>query len=92
MMYTIRLKQGKKFRDGLQNYLIKKGIQAKIIFEPIHLSDFYRKKLKYRKGMLPKTDEIADQVLTLPMYPHLKRNEMDFMVESIKEFCEKNKV
>jgi len=89
MMYTIRLKQGKKFRDGLQNYLIKKGIQAKIIFEPIHLSDFYRKKLKCRKGMLPKTEEIADQVLTLPMYPHLKRNEMNFMVESIKEFCEK---
>jgi len=92
MMYTIRLKQGKKFRGRLQNYLIKKGIQAKIIFEPIHLSDFYRKKLKYRKGILPKTEEIADQVLTLPMYPHLKRNEMDFMVESIKEFCEKNKV
>ena len=91
MMYTIRLKQGKKLRDGLQNYLIKKGIQAKIIFEPIHLSDFYRGK-KYRKGMLPKTEEIADQVLTLPMYPHLKRNEMDFMVESIKKFCEKNKV
>jgi len=90
MMYTIRLKQGKKFRDGLQTHLIKKGIQAKIIFEPIHLSNFYKKKFKCKKGMLPKTEKIAEQVLTLPMYPHLRKEEMDFMIDSISEFCEKN--
>lgn len=90
MMYTIRLKQGKKFRDELQTHLIRKGIQAKIIFEPIHLSDFYRKKFKCKKGMLPKTEKIAEEVLTLPMYPHLKKEEMNFMIESVSEFCEEN--
>ncbi len=90
MMYTIRLKQGKKFRDELQTHLIREGIQAKIIFEPIHLTDFYREKFKCKKGMLPKTEEIAEQVLTLPMYPHLKKEEIDFMIESISVYCEKN--
>jgi len=90
MMYTMRLKNGKRFRDQLQRHLIKKGIQAKIIFEPIHLSDFYKKKFKFKKGVLPKTEEISNEVLTLPMYPQLKKEEMDFMVESISEFCEEN--
>ena len=90
MMYTMRLKTGKRFRDQLQRYLIKKGIQAKIIFEPIHLSDFYKKKFKFKKGFLPKTEEISNEVLTLPMYPQLRKEEMDFMVESISEFCEEN--
>jgi len=88
MMYTIRLKTGKRFRDQLQRHLIKKGIQAKIIFEPIHLSGFYKKKFKFKKGVLPKTEEISNEVLTLPMYPQLRKEEMYFMVESISEFCE----
>jgi len=34
------------------------------------------------------TEEISKQVLTLPMYPTLTREEMDYMVEKIKSFCE----
>ncbi len=90
MMYTIRVKQGRKFRDELQTHLMRRGIQTKVIFEPIHLTDFYRKKFRYKKGMLPKTEKIVEQVLTLPMYPHLRKEEMDFMIESIGMFCEKN--
>jgi len=37
MMYTIRINEGKKIRDALHKFMTKKGIQTKVIFEPIQL-------------------------------------------------------
>ncbi|MBA7616554.1 GDP-perosamine synthase [subsurface metagenome] len=82
-MYTIIAKQ----RDELMNYLADKGIMTKIYFAPIHLTHFYKNVLKYR-CKLPITEEVASQVLTLPMYPDLTKEEMDFVIEEIKKFYE----
>lgn len=82
-MYTIIAKQ----RDNLMNYLADKGIMTKIYFAPIHLTHFYKNVLKYR-CKLPITEEVASQVLTLPMHPDLTKEEMDFVIEEIKKFYE----
>jgi perosamine synthetase len=89
MMYTIRL-EGRKIRDSLQDFLTKKKIQTKINFEPIHLTRFYSQKFGYKKGDLKNTENIAQSVLTLPMYPNLKKNEMDYIRNCIEEFAVKN--
>jgi len=91
MMYTIRIKAGKKTRNELSKFLTKRGIQTKIMFEPIHLTKFYRKKFGYKNGFLKNTERISNEILSLPMYPHLKKTEMDFIIENIKEFSEKIK-
>jgi len=54
MMYTIRIKNGKKTRDALHDFMTKKRIQTNVIFEPIHLTEFYRKKFGYKKGFFEK--------------------------------------
>lgn len=84
-MYTIRIKDGLKTRDALKNYLNKKGIMAKVYYYPVHLTYFYKKKLKYKLS-LPITEKISEQVLTLPMYPTLTKKEMDYIVKEIKNF------
>ncbi|HDL75002.1 MAG TPA: DegT/DnrJ/EryC1/StrS family aminotransferase, partial [bacterium] len=43
----------------------------------------------YKKGDLPFTEKISNQVLTLPMYPDLTKKEMDFMIKEIKFFIKK---
>jgi len=88
MMYTIRIKSGKKVRDQLHSFMTKKGIQTKVIFEPIHLTEFYRKKYGYKEGLLPITELVSHEVLTLPMFPHLQKHEMDYIIESVHEFQE----
>lgn len=88
-MYTIRVKKGKKIRDALKDYLNKKGIGAKIYFEPVHLTNFYKSLFKYKKGDLPVTEKISNQALTLPMYPTLTKKEMDFMIKEIQNFFKK---
>jgi len=80
-MYTIRVRDS---RDSLKEYLNRQGIGAKVYFEPVHKSLFY-KRLGYHIE-LPITKKICDEVLTLPMYPELSIGEMNYMVEKIKEF------
>jgi perosamine synthetase len=81
-MYTIQVAEK---RDELMNHLALDGIMAKVYFPPIHLSHFYKDVLKCKPN-LPRTEEIAGHVLTLPMYPHLTREEMDSVVDSIASF------
>jgi len=89
MMYTIRIKNGKKIRDALQKFMAKKGIQTKVIFEPIHLTQFYKRKFGYKNGLLKNTEKISNEVLTLPMFPHLKKSELNYISDSIEQFSEK---
>ncbi|MGP8024155.1 MAG: DegT/DnrJ/EryC1/StrS family aminotransferase [Methanobacterium sp.] len=72
-------------RDALMEYLTDNGIMTKIYFDPVHQTYFYKKKLQYNVD-LPVTMEIANKVVTLPMYPDLQRDEIDFIVSEIKNF------
>ncbi|MFA5743027.1 MAG: DegT/DnrJ/EryC1/StrS family aminotransferase [Candidatus Paceibacterota bacterium] len=85
-MYTIRVKEGKKLRDGLKDYLNDRGIMTKIYFDLVHLTDFYEKNFGWRKGDLPATEKISEQVLTLPVYPTLTLKELDYITKEIKNF------
>jgi len=80
-MYTIQTDA----RDALNNHLAGKGVMAKVYFPPVHQSKFYRDVLSYT-DKLPVTERMADHVLTLPMYPHLTKDEMDYIVDAISGF------
>lgn len=86
MMYTIYVESGRKVRNQLQEFLCKQGIQTKINFSPIHLTKFYSKKFGYSKNFLKNTELVSNHILTLPMFPHFKKSEMDYVVENIKKF------
>lgn len=87
-MYTIRVKGGRKARDSLKYSLSKRGIMSKVYFEPVHLTSFYKQKFNCKEGMLPLTEKLSGEVLTLPMYPTLGKESMDYIVESIRsDYC-----
>jgi perosamine synthetase len=85
-MYTIMV--DKHIRNHLTDYLSTKGIQTKVYFNPIHSSIFYEKSFGYKAGDFPITEKISEQVLTLPMYPKLSFDEIDYIASSIKNFFE----
>ncbi|MCD4760238.1 DegT/DnrJ/EryC1/StrS family aminotransferase [archaeon] len=84
-MYTIKLKD-KKTRDALQDHLKNKKILSKVFFPPSHLKTYYTKKHGFKKGYLQKTEEISEKVLTIPMFPHITKKELDYTINSIREF------
>ena len=88
-MFSIILKD-KETRDNLHNHLTKKKIFSKVYFNPIHLNPFYKKRFKTKEKMLPKTEEIASKILTLPLYPNMTNEEMEYVINSTQEFFENN--
>ena len=86
-LFTIQLKNN-LIRNKLQKFLASRGIMTKIFFEPVHLSNFY-KKSGFSKKSLPNTEKTSQTVLSLPIFPGLKREEIIYICDSIKEFFEK---
>lgn len=80
-MYTIEAPD----RDGLMKYLAEQGIMSKVYFTPVHTSHYYKNVLQY-KPSLPRTDAIAKKVLTLPMYPDLTKEDLDYMASKIAAY------
>jgi dTDP-4-amino-4,6-dideoxygalactose transaminase len=86
-MYTLKVK-GEEKRDALSAYLAEKGIMTKVYFPPVHLTHFYKNKLGYT-CKLPVTEKMSRQVLTLPMYPTLTEDEINYIADSIAAFFSK---
>ena len=85
-LYTIELPT-KKIRDHLQQHLTRAGIMTKVYFEPIHLKTYYTKEFNYKKNDLPATEEMAEKVLTLPLYPTLTKKEMNYIISVVEKGC-----
>ena len=76
-------------RDDLQKYLGDKGIATGLHYPlPLHLQKAYAH-LGYKKGDFPVTERIADRLLSLPMFPELTREQIEYVVDCIKEFLAK---
>ena len=80
--YVIRCEQ----RDRLMTYLSEKGIGT-IIHYPIppHLAEAYRY-LGYQKGAFPVTEQLADTVLSIPMYNGMTEDEQSYILEALNGF------
>ena len=83
-LFTIQLKNN-LIRNELQKFLTSRGIMTKVFFEPIHLSNFY-KKSGFGKKSLPNTEKISQTVLSLPIFPGLKSEEIRYICDSTQEF------
>ncbi len=78
-----------KDRDKLLKYCLKRNIEAKIHY-PIPLyQQKALKKLCYKKGAFPVTDYHSKNIITFPVDQHLKKNELDYVIQTVKEFYEK---
>jgi dTDP-4-amino-4,6-dideoxygalactose transaminase len=75
-------------RDLLRAHLAERGIGALIHYPvPPHLSDAYAD-LGYARGDFPIAEELAEQVLSLPMGPHLAPGQLRRVAEAVAEFCD----
>ena len=86
-MYSVLIKANK--RNNLLHYLKQKGIEALAYFDPPLHQQSYLKKYSTK---LPTTDILAKEIITLPMSPALKRNEISRILKTIKNWYRKNKI
>lgn len=85
-VYVIRLKRGIDIdRNKIIKYLNEQGVQCKPYFTPIHLQPFYRKMFGYKEGDFPVTEDVAGRTIALPFFNNLKEEQIDYVVEKLKE-------
>ena len=73
-------------RDELQRHLAGAGIETLIHYPvPPHLSPAYSE-LSYARGDYPKTERLADSLLSLPIGPHLGTDSQNRIITALAEF------
>lgn len=71
-------------RDGLLERLAKRGVNCNVSYRwPIHTMRGTAD-LGYREGQFPVAERKAQRVFSLPMYPHLKDDEVDTVIETLR--------
>jgi dTDP-4-amino-4,6-dideoxygalactose transaminase len=87
-LFVVRIPE----RDLLQAHLTEAGIATGIHYpRPIHLQPAYQD-LGYQQGDFPVTEQYADEILSLPMYPELQSEAIADVVGAISAFINQNRV
>lgn len=82
-MYTIEVTDGS--RDRLANSLRNQGVGVSVHFDPpVHLQPFYLER-GTRKGMLPVTEKLASELITLPLYPDMSTKDQGRVIACLYE-------
>ena len=75
-----------KRRDDLRAYLSQNEIGSEVYYPlPLHLQPAL-KDLGYREGDFPESERASREVLALPIYPELRHDEQDRVVDCIARF------
>lgn len=78
-LYVVR----SPFRDSIRAHLESRGISTGLHYPtPIHLQAAYAD-AGYRKGEFPITERLANEILSLPMYPELDQSLLERIAEAV---------
>jgi len=82
---SIWISNGVKKRDKVYKFLQEKDIACGIHYPlPLHLQKAYQY-LGYKEGDFPVAEECAKEVISLPIYPELKRDQIEYIAKTLKE-------
>ena len=82
-LYVVRSGQ----RDRLRQFLLAQGIGTAIHYPyPIHCQPAYRNKILTGKGGMENTDKICKTILSLPMYPELRDEEIFKIIDMLAKW------
>jgi len=80
--YTIRVPR----RDALQRFLTERKIGNAVYYPvPLHLQQIYAS-LGHQRGSFPESERAADEVVSLPMFPELRSEQIERVAAAVKEF------
>jgi dTDP-4-amino-4,6-dideoxygalactose transaminase len=86
-LYAIRVAEQKSGinRDELYKKLSTKGIGLSVHYTPLHLLTFYKKTLRYKTGDFLNAEQVSKEILSLPLYPTIKKTQIDYVVKEISK-------
>ena len=83
-LYIIQVNE----REKIYNILREKNIYTQIHYIPTYKFSYYRKN-GYEGTSLPHAENYYNRCISLPMYPALKNDEVDYVIDNVLKVCSK---
>jgi dTDP-4-amino-4,6-dideoxygalactose transaminase len=79
--------KAKDKRDELKKFLTDNGIGCEIYYPvPLHMQTCFKNLISYKKEDFPVSMESASSTLALPIYPEVSKDQLRYVVDTIKKF------
>ncbi|MGA2507469.1 MAG: dTDP-4-amino-4,6-dideoxygalactose transaminase [Chitinispirillaceae bacterium] len=88
-IFYVLVKNG-TIRGRCLQELRARGINAAFHYIPLHSSPYGKKILQDRYENLKVTEDISNRIIRLPIYPDLKKKELEYVIKSFKEIVREN--
>jgi UDP-4-amino-4-deoxy-L-arabinose-oxoglutarate aminotransferase len=90
-LFIVRLDidKAKLSRDDFMLELKQRNIGTGLHFRAVHLQKYYTESMGTHRGMLPNTEWNSDRICSLPLFPDMTFDDVDDVVEAIKEVLSK---
>jgi dTDP-4-amino-4,6-dideoxygalactose transaminase len=80
-----------KVSDIIKNLNLN-GIGTSVHYLPVHMHSYYVKKYDYDPNDFPKANNLSKNVISLPIYPSLSTDELNYIIDSISKLWKKYKI
>ena len=77
-------------RDKFIEKMQEKGIGCSVHFIPLHLHPFYKRIFGFKKGNFPNIEWAYEREVSLPLYPKMEEEDIEYVITSIKNILSKN--
>jgi len=90
-LFIVRLDSDKAglSRDDFMDELKKRNVGTGLHFRAVHLQDYYVKSMGMHRGMLPETEWNSERICSLPLFPDMTVDDVDYVVDAIKDVLRK---
>jgi dTDP-4-amino-4,6-dideoxygalactose transaminase len=91
-LFILRLQPGLLSiqRDEFIEQLKGVGIGTSVHFIPLHRHPYYEQQYGYKEGDFPAAEDAYSRCLSLPLYPDMTGQQMERVVQSVKQVCQRN--
>lgn len=76
-------------RDRVIEELKERGVGTSVHFIPLHTHPYYRRRLDYRIGQLPRAESHFERAISLPLFPAMTVDDSDHVIESLLDVARK---
>jgi perosamine synthetase len=72
-------------RGQVFSALVAEGIGVNVHYIPVHLHPFYRKRFGTGPGLLPVAEAAYQRLITLPIFPRMRRQDVDDVIRAVRK-------
>jgi len=83
-LYVVRLDISINNKLKVFKLLREEGIGVNVHYIPVHLQPFYEQ-FGFKKGQFPEAEQYYNEAISLPLYPDLKKYEINKVIETLKD-------